>query len=250
MNNALTKKEFLKQVRLSLGGNIVSVELTPDHYDLALNLALMRYRQRSSNATEERVAFLDLQPDQYEYTLPSEIIEVRKINRRGTTGTASGTGAYFDSFGAAFINQMAIGGSPNTGGLLTFELYSEYQELVGRMFGLHINFVWDSASHKLQINRHIKAPETVLLDIQTIRSDEVIINDLYAKPWIFDYTVAKCKEILGEARGKFSVVVGPQSGVTLNGDSLKAEAQAELVRLEEELKKQVDQDIGYGFTIG
>ena len=58
------------------------------------------------------------------------------------------------------------------------------------------------------------------------------------------------KSSLGEARSKFATIAGPQGGSTLNGDALKAEAQAEMEKLEEELKLNVAGGVGYGFTIG
>jgi len=55
-----------------------------------------------------------------------------------------------------------------------------------------------------------------------------------------EYAYSFCKRILGEAREKFSQIAGPQGGTTLNGTTLKAEAQAEMEKLEEELKLYVD----------
>jgi hypothetical protein len=42
----------------------------------------------------------------------------------------------------------------------------------------------------------------------------------------------------------------PQGGSTLNGDSLKAEAQAELEKLELQVSTAVSGGTGYGFIIG
>jgi hypothetical protein len=56
--------------------------------------------------------------------------------------------------------------------------------------------------------------------------------------------------MLGEARSKFNTVAGPQGGTTLNGDSLKAEAQAEMDKLDQELATQIAGGKGYSFTIG
>lgn len=56
--------------------------------------------------------------------------------------------------------------------------------------------------------------------------------------------------MLGEARSKFATIAGPQGGSTLNGDSLKAEAQSEMEKLEVEVSMAVAGGVGYGFTIG
>ena len=72
------------------------------------------------------------------------------------------------------------------------------------------------------------------------RPDITLLKDIYSKPWIRDYTLAVCKTMLGEARGKFTTIAGPQGGTSLNGDALKAEAQVELDKLDEELRNYVD----------
>jgi len=77
-----------------------------------------------------------------------------------------------------------------------------------------------------------------------------LLDDYMAVQWIKDYTLAKCKYMLGEARSKFATVAGPQGGTSLNGDALKAEAQAEMEKLEQDLALAVAGGVGYGFTIG
>jgi len=71
-----------------------------------------------------------------------------------------------------------------------------------------------------------------------------------AVQWIKDYSLAKCKYMLGEARSKFATIAGPQGGSSLNGDALKAEAQMELDKLETEVAMQISGGQGYGFMIG
>lgn len=244
------REKIIREVRLIMGEGMVRVGLTPDHYELAFDLALDRYRVRSSNSTSERYMFLELQVAQNVYTLPEEVQLVKQIFRRGTTGTSSGTGLNFDPFGAAFAAQMTAGGGVSNGGLATYELFTGFQELVGRMFGANINFNWDPSEHRLEIIRNITGPENVLLWIYASRSEESLLNDVFARNWLRDYTAARCKIMLGEARSKFGSVIGPQGGTTLNGDALKQEGQAELDRLEQEVATQVDQSVGYGFTIG
>lgn len=251
MTKASKSRELLKkEIKLMLGGGMVEVELDPDHYDLALDLAIERYRQRSSNSTQERLAFLDLQPEQTMYVLPEEVVEVRQIFRRGTTGTASGTGNYFDPFGSAFVNQVTLNGAAGYGDLVTYELYAEFQELVGRMFGQSINFTFNPTTKRLDIVRYVRAVETVVLQLFIAKPEEELFKDMYARPWLRDYASARCKVFLGSARGKFSSLVGPQGGSTLNGPELVSEGQADMERLDTELSNQVEQTMGYGFTIG
>ena len=70
---------------------MVYVELDPVHYETALTKALTRFRQRSDNSVEESYMFMPTVVDQNAYTLPSEVIEVRRLFRR-SIGSRTGGG--------------------------------------------------------------------------------------------------------------------------------------------------------------
>ena len=136
------------------------------------------------------------------------------------------------------------------GGLATYDMFAQRQELVGRMFGAFIEFTWNPATKKLTLLQRPRTEEDLLLMCYNYRPDTQLLNDYLAIQWIKDYTLASCKYMLGEARSKFATIAGPQGGSTLNGDALKAEAQAEMEKLETEVSMQVTGGTGYGFTIG
>lgn len=92
--------------------------------------------------------------------------------------------------------------------------------------------------------------ETVLLWIYNKRPDSQLFNDDRIYPWIQDYALALCKEMLGQAREKFATIAGPQGGTQLNGGALKTEAKAEMEALEEELKRFIDGSQPYTWVIG
>ena len=140
--------------------------------------------------------------------------------------------------------------SSQLGGLATYDLFAQHQELVGRMFGSFIEFKWNTTNRKLTLLQRPRAEEELLLYCYNYRPDSEILNDYLAVQWIKDYTLASCKYMLGEARSKFATIAGPQGGSTLNGDTLKAEAQAEMEKLETEVSQAVSGGTGYGFLIG
>lgn len=245
------KQEVFDYVNAMLGGGMIDVELDPIHYETALEKAFGKFRQRSDNSVEESYLFMPTILDQNEYTLPQEVVEVRKLFRR-SIGSRSGGGdggTLFEPFNMAYTNTYLLASS-NMGGLATYDMFSQYQELVGRMFGSFIEFNWNTTTKKLTLLQRPRAEETLLLYVYNYRPDSELLNDYLAKQWIKDYTLANCKYMLGEARSKFATIAGPQGGSTLNGDALKAEAQAEMEKLEEELRMQVAGGVGYGFTIG
>ena len=252
MSNLSTQKqEVFDYVAAFLGGGMVDVELDPIHYETALTKALTRFRQRSDNSVEESYMFMPTIVDQNVYTLPQEVIEVRQIFRR-TVGarTQGGTGgSMYEPVNLAYTNAYLLSAS-KMGGLATYDMFSQYQELVGRMFGSHIEFKWNTATKKLTILQRPHAEENLMLFCYNYRPDEELLNDYLTKQWIKDYTLANCKYMLGEARSKFATIAGPQGGSTLNGDTLKAEAQSEMDKLEQEVSQQVAGGAGYSFLIG
>jgi len=136
------------------------------------------------------------------------------------------------------------------GGLATYEMFAQYQELVGKMFGSFINFSWTPQSRKLIIHQRPRGEEEVMLWVYNTRPDFAIIDDTYAGQWIKDYTLANCKMMLGQAREKFAQIAGPTGGSSLNGAAMKSEAQAEIEKLTKDLETAVPGGIGYSWIIG
>ncbi len=244
------KQKLVDYVRYSLGDGMVDVELDPQHYDIAFSKATDVYRQRSSNGVEESYGFLELVADTQEYILPSEVQEVRQVFRR-TIGSSQGDGSnMFEPFEAGYVNMYLLQAG-RVGGLASYELFSQYQELTARMFGGHINFTFNPVSKKMTIVRKVKETgESVLLWLYNYKPDVTLLKDHRSKPWVYDYTKAQCKYMLGEARSKFATIAGPQGGTSLNGDALKQEAAAEMEKLEQDLLNYVEGGTPLSFVIG
>jgi hypothetical protein len=248
----IERNKVFDYVRAMLGDGMIEVELDPIHYETALDRALNRFRQRSSNAVEESYSFLELIQDQNEYRLPDEIIEVQSVFRRAI-GSRSGLGAggtLFEPFNLAYTNTYLLSGSM-MGGLATYELFAGYQKLVGRMFGSFMEFKWKPTSHTLTIlQRPFAQGEQILIRSHNYRPDFVLLTDIYAKQWLRDYTLASCKIMLGEARSKFASIAGPGSSITMNGSDLKAAGKEELAALDKELAELIPGGSPMTFIIG
>ncbi len=248
--SVIERNKVFEYVKLMLGQGMIDVELDPAHYEVALDRAISRFRQRSSNAVEESYCFLELIQDQNEYRLPNEIIEVQQIFRKSIGSRTGGVDA--DPFNLAYTNTYLLSGS-SLGGLATYDMFVQYQKLAGRMFGAFITFSWKQQSHMLTIlQRPYAQGEQVLLKTYNYRPDFSLLTDIYAKQWLYDYTFASCKMILGEARSKFSSIAGPSGSIQLNGNDLKNSAKEELEKLDKELENYVagsGQSV-YAFIIG
>jgi hypothetical protein len=247
-NNTTQRSKAAKNIELMLGGGLVDVELDKEHYDLAIDKAIGKYRQRSSRAVEESFMLLNLTAGNSLYTLPEEVIDVKVVYRASAGGVGT-TSTGFEPFEAAYLNMYMLNAARGQG-LASFELYLGQRELLGRMFGAHITFTWSTTSKQINLHRNIKGEESVLLHTYNYRPDEALLQDTSSGPWIRDYATAQAKMMLGQARSKFAQLAGPQGGVQLNGNDLITQAQAELEKLDEDLKTFADGGTPLGFIFG
>jgi hypothetical protein len=242
------RNKVIKYIQLNLGEGMIDVELDKDHYDMAIDKAVAKYRQRSSRAVEESFLVLKLQPQQSTYTLPNEIIEVRQIYRRNAGGI-SASATDFEPFEAGYLNMYMLNAGRG-GGLATFELYMGYREQMGKMFGAYIIFNWNEVSKQLHLQRKIRSDEECILHTYNYKPDEMLLADSHAQPWLKDYALATAKMALGQARSKFGSLAGPGGGVTLNGNDLIAQSQAEIDKLDQDLINYVDGGTPISFIFG
>lgn len=161
------KKDIIDYIRLRLGDQIVDVELDKEHYELAIKQALLKYRQRAQNSQEESYAFLELLPNTQEYILPQEIMTVRSVFRRGIGSVTGTTASQFEPFASGYLNTyMLVAG--RVGGLVNYELFTQYQELAMKMFGGYMDFTWNPATRKLTLIRKIPDLNATYLRLNTL----------------------------------------------------------------------------------
>ena len=244
-----SREDLIRELQLRLADGIVDVELDREHYDIAINKALSTYRQLSSGSVEESIIFIETVDGQTDYTLPDEVMEVRRIYRRGI-GTNSGGGTNFDPFDVAF-NNMYMLQAGQIGGLAVFDAFAQYKETIGRVFGSEYNFLWNKNTKQLKILRNIRHEEDIAVGVYNFVPESILLKDVYAANWLGSYALAMCKLMLGEARSKYtSGLPGAGGTVTLNGDALKAEGQSEIESLRESLHNMEEGNSPLGFVIG
>lgn len=244
------KQQLFEYAKLQLGDQIIDLELDPAHFESAYRNAIATYRQRGQNAYEESYSFMELVANVNIYDLPQEVQTVRQIFRR-TFGDSTGPFASnFDPFSQASMNVYLMNFNVS-GGLATYDFYSQYVELAGRMFGAYMNYTYNPVTKKLQLIRDPKGTgESVLLWTYNYKPEFNLLSDPQISKWIKDFTVGNCKTIIGEAREKFSTIAGPQGGGQLNGTQMKAEGTAIMQQCIEDLKNYVDGSQPLTWVIG
>ena len=250
-DNEQQRQEVIDYCKTMLGDGMIDVELDPSHYNTAIDRALNKFRQRSSNSVEESYGFLTLQVDVNEYILPKEVMDVRQLFRR-SIGSRSGGGdggTLFEPFNLAYSNTYLLSSS-NMGGLATYYAFASYQKQVGKMFGSDINFTFNRTTKLLTIMQRPRAEEELLLWMYNYRPDFNLLQDPQASQWLRDYSLANCKLMLGQAREKFASIASPQGSTQLNGAALKGEGKAEMDALELDLITYKDGSTPLTFIIG
>lgn len=234
------KQGLFNNLRLRLGGDIVDLELDPQHYEAAYNYAIKLYRQRAQNANIESYTLMTVVKNVYEYTLPQEFINVRALFRR-TVGLETGpSSTSFDPFSSAILNTYLLNYN-YTGGMATYDFYAGYVELAARMFGGYVTYTFNPVTKLLKVVRDFKGTgERILIWADVQRPEIELLQDPGAGVWIGDYILATLKGIIGEAREKFGSIAGPGGGTTLNGTAMKAEAKAAQEALLQDLKNYQD----------
>jgi hypothetical protein len=247
---ALLKQDLIEYVRTQLGDEIIDLELDPKHYESAYRASIGTYRQRAQNAYEESYTFMELVANVNIYDMPEEVISVRTIYRRTFGDSVGPYASNFDPFSQASMNVYLMNFNVS-GGLATYDFYSQYVELAGRMFGAYMNYTFNPVTKKLQLIRDPKGTgENVLLWTYNLKPEVNLLSDFQIRQWIRTYMYANCKMIIGEAREKFAQIAGPQGGSSLNGTAMKGEAKELMDRCLEDLKNYVDGSQPLTWVIG
>jgi len=223
------RNKVINYAQLRLGHPMVDVELDAEHYDNALDRALELFRSMSSAAHEESFCLLKTQKNIQEYTLPDEVEDVIRIDRRsvGELGDSTST---MDSFSQGFFNvyllsNMTTGGGNNSNPYFNYELFQNQLELTKRMFGGYIQFDYNRVTKKLVMAQRPKGDgEVLLLEVYKSRNDIEILSDYRTISFIKDCTYMYCLQTLGQIREKYSSILSANGQTSLNGQSLKTEA--------------------------
>lgn len=247
---------------VGVGGNVTwhkaMVYLSESVQDYDLNF-LIASASASNKAIEIKRVYHN-EPVAYGYGLSGV------YNAPGVLGTAGQAGTYglLGNFG---WEGLAAGGVA-TG--LSYTLMPVYEDLL-RMQAVEFNFQMRRSGYSFEIRNNqlrifpVPLADQILWVEYVFKEDKIYgsqndLTDSYynqgsgssvttnigdapftimqydtingpGKRWILKYFLACCKETLGDIRSKYQTIPIPGSEVTLNGDSLKQEAQQEKEQL-------------------
>jgi hypothetical protein len=256
LNNSIITPSFQSIIRLSQqygseagsGGNITyykgSIPLTASIQDY--DLKQWALEQGIAGGIEIKRVFYEAPPAVVRYFDPY-------------AGTGYGYQALFDSFGfgsfSPAINFLMMPLNYDLQTLQAIELndmvrrsnYSfELKNNVLRIFPIPNNSDAKMFFEYIKVSERISGQDSSgggasnVSNMPYTNPSYITINSV-GRQWIFEYTLALVKEILGLVRGKYTNIPIPGSEVTLNQQDLLTQAATDKLRLIEKLREYFDQ---------
>lgn len=254
------KTQMCLNIYNRIGGASIDVELDNEALQTALEFAIKTYRMRSDHSLEEKFVFMTLEADQQRYVLPNEISIVKKVYRSGlnrgwaySSATLAGS-SMISTLGISLANSFLLKGFSGNQGfngfLTTYELYSDWLKVAGRMSGMEMSFVFDERTHTITFAENPKGVEDICLHTFCDISDQMLLTDKFSGLWIENFALAEAKKILGLARRKFISLPGANGSMQLDGATLYNDGVNEQEKLLKELTNYVDNQTPMGVLIG
>jgi hypothetical protein len=180
---------------------------------------------------------------------------------------------YYDPFattGLGLTNLMAEFGFDGYSPPVTFVMMPAYEDLL-RIQAIEINDMIRKSQYGFEISNNIVRFQPIFTQNKTIFFDYMVVDDKQAntfqsgsdvgsdlsnvpythisytktndmsRTWIFRYTLALSKELLGIIRSKFENIPYPDGQIRLDGEILRREAVAEKEALIKELRETLEE---------
>lgn len=220
------RNNLIDIIKKQLGYPKVCVELIEDHFNIAINNALMEYRRRVDSAYNKQYFFMNIVKFQQLFYLndpvfqTDKIVDILRIHRLNLLGLVNF--APDNIYAQQFLNQFYAPGVQYD--LVSIHLIHAMSETYSLLFAGEIAFNWREPQRELYIYRKFSSEERVLLETSCERLEEEILVDRWAQQWIQQWAMSECYSILANIRGKYSTLPGPGGSLQLNADSCRAEA--------------------------
>lgn len=216
-------------IRASLGGEEVFVELTDGVLNICIEEAL---EWLSTYIGNTKILYVPASPT-YEYTMPDDCNEVVDV--------------YFDSAGEfqySFFRDVPlnyhnlVNGQYSSWGVGYTGLVQamQYTEMAQNVTGATQKFTYNSYDKKLRIFPTTSVGNQNIGILYTINNVEVEKLPVEQYSLVKNYSYAHALEMLGNIRSKYSELPSSAGSITLNGDTLKSDAELKKGDLNEKIK--------------
>ncbi|WGH49618.1 neck protein [Alishewanella phage vB_AspM_Slickus01] len=239
-----TFEEFKEDLLAALGGTLVDVELEDRDYRFALRRAMSIFKQQGNNSYRKSFLPVSVDPAVLEYPLPiPEQDGSNKIDTIVKIVKQSGGWNIDDPFSVVAYNDMFSGVGTSSAGcagcstnFLQYELTMQQIETAKRYMVYETQFIHDKFRNTITL---LKRPEMKTIWLLECYVDLTDLEYMQID-WIFRWTLAELKHILGMAYRKFGSLPSPTGETNLSGSEYIQEAKDDKALLQEEILNGVD----------
>jgi len=242
-NTSGARTSMINTLKKMFGWPVVCVELIDEHFNISIDNALQELRHRTDSAYSKQYFFVQIQQFQDVYYLndasagTDKIVDVLKIHRLNMLGLVNF--APDNIYAQQFLNQFYAPGVSYD--LVSVHLIAAMSETFSLLFAGEVAFNWREATREMRIYKKFGTPEKVLVEASCEKTEQELLTDRWVAQWIQQWAEAEAMMILAHIRGKYATLPGPGGGLTMNAETLHAEAQ----RLQEDCLRQImDFEIG------
>ena len=206
----VNSEEIKKYVWSMLGYPVVQVEITEDQFETVLKTAgdfIAHYFHH-----EMKVAYFYTKSNIADYKLPGDAYWIKDVCWDAATSNIN------DVFSAeSYLFNVGNIVSPQT--ILTdYVMLQQYRRFSRKVLGTEGH--WEVIDGKIRLSPVPKGTYPVLVlyipPVSTFKTP-------HARRLTMDMAVAECKIILGNIRGKYSSIPGPDGAVTMDGDAIRTQ---------------------------
>lgn len=217
--------EFRDYIRRKLGEPKVRVELADSQIDTNLYDAIQLFREYSTGRGNTRSFMaLDLQIGVQDYQLPDYVMQL------GYDKTSQSVSAWV-------LAQLSGYAASDVLSLKSFDMVSFYmlQQWIHYLKYITISKFRLFFNTNTKMLHVVPKPDDEYTKLFIEVFHQGTTDELLNERFVREYTLALCKIELGEIRSKFQSLPGFNNSVSLNGETLKTEGQAEKEKLEDDL---------------
>lgn len=237
INKLKTRDDFREYCLRKLGEPVIQVNVSPEQIEDAIDDALDMFWEYHADGSVQLFMKHQMTEEDLEnryFTLPRKVISVLRILSLGG-GTIVTRNIYDNLPVYAYFSDL-VSRIPKWGiGNYVFNM--SYMQTVSEVFNAEKLFEYNKHQDRFYIvgdTTSLKSGDYVVLEIVTI-NDPDDHPETWNNWWLKNYTVATIKKQWGINLGKYQNVTLP-SGITLNGEAIRSEANQEIATLEERLR--------------
>ena len=218
-----------------LGHPVVRVELVPYQMRTCIDEAISKMNYHAPLWTKQ-VAVFNASAGCNLYELPQYILDSLSyvVYKKTLLSIQSQAGTLeFDFFIKYFQDNFLF----QNFGVADFYLLQQNLEMTRKILGQEGTFNVIDGKYLMLMPAPVVTPMPVIVEYRALNSNT--IHPAY-RNWMQRYTLAAAKGILGQIRGKYTVLPSPGGGSQLNGDALLMQSQQEKQALLEELIYEIE----------